>query len=340
MNNLPPELENRLNAALMARADWTALADHRAAFRLFNGFYEGQPGLTLDIYARTLLISYLKPLDIPIDDIQAWAIKLLPWLESVLFKSRVSGAAGTGVDRVLFGRDPDTEISENDCLYAINLRMNQDASFYLDTRELRKWLKQQCSGWSVLNTFAYTGSLGVAALAGGAARVVQVDLSKKFLGMALNSCNLNHFETKKMRLMTDDFFSATAALKRSGELFDCVILDPPFFSSTHKGRVNLVTESGRLINKIRPLVKHDGYLISINNALFLSGADYKAVLDDLCRDGYMEWTTMMDVPPDCCGYPETINQTPPADPAPFNHPTKIAILKIKRKNAAAIGHPG
>lgn len=36
----------------------------------------------------------------------------------------------------------------------------------------------------MLNTFAYTGSLGVAACAGGTRRVVQVDLNRRFLDLA------------------------------------------------------------------------------------------------------------------------------------------------------------
>jgi 23S rRNA (cytosine1962-C5)-methyltransferase len=40
------------------------------------------------------------------------------------------------------------------------------------------------------------------------------------------------------------------------------------------------------------------------------------------------------VPPDCTGYPATRVSAPPVDPAPFNHPTKIAILRVRRKDAA------
>jgi 23S rRNA (cytosine1962-C5)-methyltransferase len=37
------------------------------------------------------------------------------------------------------------------------------------------------------------------------------------------------------------------------------------------------------------------------------------------------------VPADITGYPETIVSNPPVDPAPFNHPTKIAVLPVHRK---------
>ena len=59
----------------------------------------------------------------------------------------------------------DRKIKEHGVWYAINLTINRDTSLYLDTRNLRKWLIENLKDKSVLNTFAYTGSFGVAALA-------------------------------------------------------------------------------------------------------------------------------------------------------------------------------
>ena len=114
-------------------------------------------------------------------------------------------------------------------------------------------------------------------------------------------------------------------------MFDCVIVDPPFFSKTQKGVVDLVGDSMRVINKVRPLVKDGGFLIAVNNALFLSGAEYLAGLEKLCEDGYLRIEHIIPVPQDIAGYHSTIQTPPPRDPAPFNHPTKIVILGVKRK---------
>ncbi len=331
MTSLPSDLALRITNALRARSAWIDSATHQEAFRLFNGFYEGLPGLTIDVYAQTLLISCPKALDLPADALQDLLLNALSWVDTVLYKTRAKGISAPCQHVLPYGDHPADQIMENGCLYAVDLTMNQDASFYLDTRDLRKWLIEHAAGWDVLNTFAYTGSLGVAALAGGANRVVQVDLNRKFLSLAEQSCVLNHFDPQRMKLYADDFFSAVAQLKRLRVLFDCVILDPPFFSTTPKGRVDLVEQGERLINKLRPLVKHDGYLVSINNALFLSGAAYKQILDNLCADGYLDLVEIIDVPPDCSGYAETICNLPPTAPTPFNHPTKIAILKVRRK---------
>jgi 23S rRNA (cytosine1962-C5)-methyltransferase len=326
--------KDRLEAALSVRNDLLE-AGHAGALRLFNGFYEGQPELVADVYARTqVLYSYASSREASLeilDAAQAFYLERLPWIDCVVQKIRAAQEPGLRRGRVTFGGPPAGKVCEHGVWYALDLTLNQDASFYLDTRNVRAWLLEHAAGWRVLNTFAYTGSLGLAALAGGAAQVTQVDRSRKFLELARRSAALNHLDESKMALCAADFFSAAAHFKRQGSLFDCVLLDPPFFSSTVKGRVNLLGESARLINKLRPLVRDGGYLIAVNNSLFLSGAEYMAELEKLCQDGYLAIEMLIPVPVDITGYPGTAVSPPPRDPAPFNHPTKVAVLRVRRK---------
>lgn len=323
-----------LEAALAARE---ALTDEWAAQRLFNGFYEGCPELVVDRYAHTLLIfNYANPPEPArslVTAAQNWLLPRCLWARAVVVKERFSPDPAMRSGTLTWGASPDRKIRENGVWYALDLFLNQDASFYLDTRGLRAWLKHQAAGKTVLNAFAYTGSLGVAALAGGAQRVLQLDLNRKFLNLAKDSCTLNGLPVVKANYLTGDFYPLTARLRREARLFDIVILDPPFFSATSAGRVDQAAESARLINKVRPLIADGGCLVAINNALFLSGADYLSGLQALCADGYMQVETFVDVPLDCAGYPPTRLTPPPTDPAPFNHPTKIAILRIRRKPA-------
>lgn len=327
-----PSIHAAIQSALAARAQ---PEDEWAALRLFNGFYEGCPELVIDRYAHTLLIyNYADPPDGTrplVEAAQNWLLPRSPWARAVIVKERYARDPVLRSGTLTWGAAPDRKIRENGVWYALDLCLNQDASFYLDTRNLRAWLKLNTPGKSVLNAFAYTGSLGIAALAGGAQRVVQLDLNRKFLNLAKDSCTLNNLPIQRPDYLIGDFYPLTARLRRENRLFDVVILDPPFFSTTSAGRVDQAAESARLINKVRPLIADGGCLIAVNNALFLSGAAYLASLQALCADGYMQIESFVDVPPDCTGYPETRLTPPPADPAPFNHPTKIAILRISRK---------
>ena len=326
---------DRLQIALAARPSHSS-TDEWNALRLFNGFTEGCPELVIDRYAHTLvLFNYANPPESArpmLKAVQEWLLARLPCAHTVITKERYANDIEARHGQITFGQRPDRKIYEEGIWYALDLQMNQDASLYLDTRELRSWLRQNLSSKTLLNTFAYTGSLGIAALAGGASRVLQLDLNRKFLNLAKDSCALNGLPIHREDYLIGDFYPLTARLRRATTLFDCVILDPPFFSSIFAGRVNLVAESARLLNKVRPLVADGGCLIAINNALFLSGQEYLHTLQTLCTDGFMQVETLIHIPTDCTGTPTTRCLSLPADPAPFQHATKIAILRLHRKS--------
>jgi 23S rRNA (cytosine1962-C5)-methyltransferase len=327
------KLTDLLDSALAARGTFFD-EKHESAFRLFNGFLEGFPALSVDVYARTLLLhNYVDtPADGQSANAQRWLLEKLPWVRCVVVKTRNGQSDNEKRGLVTFGESSDRKVKEHSVWYSVDLTMNRDASLYLDTRILREWAKNTLAGKTVLNTFAYTGSLGVAAKAGGAARVVQLDRNRDFLNIAKTSYTLNGFPIDKQDFIAEDFFPAVSRFKNSSQTFDCVFLDPPFFSSTSKGKVDLETGSTKLINKIRPLINDGGWLVTINNALFVSGKDYLASLEALCADGYLSIEQLIPVPQDFTGFPATRLGNPPVDPAPFNHSTKIAILRIRRKS--------
>jgi 23S rRNA (cytosine1962-C5)-methyltransferase len=327
-------LTHLLEKALASR---TLLVDpkHESAFRLFNGFTEGCPELIIDVYASTVVIhNYADDpeLGIPlVQEAQQFLNTSLEWLRAGIVKTRNGATHDEKRGKLLFGTEIDRKIKEHDVWYAIDLTLNRDASLYLDTRNLRKWIIENLKGRSVLNTFAYTGSFGVAAFKGGASRVVQIDLNPEFLNIAKTSYSLNGFPIQKGGFIARDFFEQVSNMKRINSLFDCVLIDPPFFSTTPRGKVDQVHESARLINKVRPLINDGGYLVAINNALFVSGQEYMQTLDSLCKDGYLKIKELVSVPQDFTGYPETRMGNPVTDPSPFNHSTKIAVLEVKRK---------
>lgn len=327
-------IHSLLDAALSARQEFFD-SRHEAAFRILNGFTEGCPALVVDLFARTLVIhNYADDPDTAaalMAEAKAFLLARLPWVRAVVLKIRHGQTESERNGTLVYGERPDRKIREHGVWYAIDVMMNRDSSFYADTRNLRAWAKENLEGKTVLNLFAYTGSLGVAALAGGASRVVQLDLNRRFLNVAKESYTLNGFPIRKSDFIVGDFWPKISFLKRSDQLFDCVVLDPPFFSSTSKGSVQTQNETPRLINKVRPLVQDEGALVVVNNALFLSGAEYVHTLEKLCEDGYLSIESLIPVPADFAGSPETTITPLPVDPAPFNHPTKIAVLRVRRK---------
>ncbi len=154
-----------LEAALAPRL--SLLDDrHECAVRLFNGFLEGDAGLMIDVYARTLVIfNYAEAPEQANEVIQAaqqFFLAQMPWIQAVVLKTRHSGTLQARRGAVVDGEKPDQRIREHGVYYATDLLLSQDTGLYLDTRGLRLWALMNLSGKTVLNVFAYTGSLGVA----------------------------------------------------------------------------------------------------------------------------------------------------------------------------------
>jgi len=321
---------------LQNRKDDPSLASTEA-YRLFNGYYEGLPALVVDRYANTIVISNHakedQDLSINIFSILRTIQKNMPEIETVLLKSRHNKNEEDSKGKFILSDSLPAQISENGVNYALDLRLNQDDSFYPDARNLRAWLKQNSANKKVLNLFAYTGSLGIAALAGGASQVLQTDLDSKFLNVARASQELNNF-SGEMKLWSFEFYKAIARLKQDKSLFDIIILDPPFYSETSRSTIDLQKEYVNLVNKVRPLVAHEGKLVLVNNALFVPGSTMIDQINQMSQSGYLSLEEIIAVPQDVTGYPSTVQSKPPVDPAPFNHPTKISILHITRKDEA------
>lgn len=310
------------------------------AIRLFNGFFEGYKPLSIDRYGDTIVFqSFAKSgLDARLREPLIEAFRSDPTVGAILLKERFAAAVRDRNGVFLFGGRACGRIREFEVSYTIDLRLNRDCSFYLDAANLRKWILNSSRGKTVLNAFAYTGSLGLAALAGGAAGVVQNDLNPAFLKLYEDEAARGGIERSRYESAAVDFFSLATAYRKSGRLFDMVILDPPMFSVTGKGRVDQQRHFIPLINKARPLVADGGTLILVNNALYLSGAAFLAGLRSALPREYVAIGEPIPVPASFIGAALDIGALP-ADPAPFNHPTKIIPLTLRRKDGRSASMP-
>ena len=299
------------------------------AYRVFNGYCEGYPDFSVDRYGSTAVIHWMNKRDMPLkqdlDLLCDLCLEHIPGIENVLLKNRYSPVSDEKKGTLLRGNRQEKSIREWGIPYQINLQLNKDCGFYLDSALLRKWLLENADGKRVLNTFAYTGSLGDAAEAGNALSVTQTDLNHNYL-------RANH---AAQEYLFGDFFHVSASLRRSGRLFDLILLDPPFFAASGRSaKVDQAHNAVSLINKVRPLAAHQGKIIAVNNALFLSGKEFLSQLETICGD-CLSIGEIIPVPESFYGYAPIQSGNLPCDPAPFNHPTKIIILNVLRKDERA-----
>lgn len=345
-------MENRIDAAITARESFVSSARKtphpKTAFRLFDGFKEIEAGgetapFVLDVFGSTLVVFDHRPREIleaqpgAARELAELVLKKLPLLRVAVHKPKHAPDAASRRGAVILGDEKDVcrAIEEDGVRYAIRLLVHHDASFYLETRSLRAFLKANAKAQSVLNAFAYTGSVGAAARSAPASRVVQTDKSKEFLTVAKDTYSLNGFPIDRSSFIAGDFFDVAAKLRKAEQVFSWVVLDPPLYAESAKGRVDVVSSIERLIDKARPLVGDGGRLIVVNNALFVSGAEFMKSLEGVVAQGYTTIETTIPVDADCA--PPAAGGALPADPAPFNHPTKIAVLKMTRRDGRKPG---
>jgi 23S rRNA (cytosine1962-C5)-methyltransferase len=100
---------------------------HRAAFRLFNGFTEGNPDLVIDLYGSTLVFhNYAEDPAQGIQLIQQakeFLLKQVPWLRAGILNTRMGKTQEVRRGTLLFGKKPDHKIIEHGIWYAVDLTM-------------------------------------------------------------------------------------------------------------------------------------------------------------------------------------------------------------------------
>jgi 23S rRNA (cytosine1962-C5)-methyltransferase len=132
------------------------------------------------------------------------------------------------------GAGPQATVTERGFHFGIDFSAGYSAGLFLDQRENRHFI-QRTKPRHLLNCFAYTCSFSVVAAAGGA-ETLSIDLSKKSLARGRENFALNHLATEGQRFMADDVLEVMPRLARKGEKFDAIVLDPPTFSRSHRGR--------------------------------------------------------------------------------------------------------
>lgn len=121
-------------------------------------------------------------------------------------------------------------IKEQGRKYLVDLEQYLDTGLFLDHRWLRNHVQSFAENKKVLNLFAYTGSISVAAAKGGAKEVISVDTSKTYLKWAEENFALNALRSHKHKFIRADVIDY---LRNCKDKFDLIIADPPTFSNSH-----------------------------------------------------------------------------------------------------------
>ncbi|WP_290700119.1 class I SAM-dependent methyltransferase [Amphritea sp.] len=143
------------------------------------------------------------------------------------------------------------QVEELGLRYQVRPLKNQNSGLFLDMREGRRWTKEHSKGKSVLNLFAYTCGFSVAAIAGGAERVVNLDMSRGALNTGRENHRLNQHPMERVKFLSHDLFRSWGKLKREGP-YDLVVIDPPSFQ---KGSFVATSDYRKVLRRLPELTK-------------------------------------------------------------------------------------
>jgi 23S rRNA (cytosine1962-C5)-methyltransferase len=173
--------------------------------------------------------------------------------------------------RLVFG-DPKasahTIATEHFLKYAIDFDAGYSVGLFIDQRENRRFVRQ-VKPKRLLNCFSYTCSFSVAAAAAGA-RTVNIDLSKKSLARGKENFALNSLPTSEHQFIAEDVLEVLPRLARKREKFDMIILDPPTFSRSHRGKTfHVENDFEDLLMNGLELAERDSRVLLSSNCLSL-----------------------------------------------------------------------
>lgn len=262
-------------------------AENTDAYRLFHGSVEGESGLTVDRYGDLLLVqSFHRPLDTAgLAAIAGFYADRLPGLDLVYNdrsqpNSRIANALDA--EAMAVAQQPRTA-SEMGVRYLIQGRhAGQDPWLFLDLRAARRRVMQEAAGKSLLNLFAYTCGVGIAAAKAGAGFVVNVDFAETSLDVGKENAHLNDLPIRP-RFVRSDAFPAMRQYAGIGQpervrgkrmpafpkleprRFDIVFLDPPRYAKSPFGVVDLVNDYAALFKPALLCTAPGGTLYCCNN---------------------------------------------------------------------------
>lgn len=139
--------------------------------------------------------------------------------------------------RLLLGdkrAEPRTVALERKLQFGIDFSSGYSSGLFVDQRENRRFIRE-LRPRNMLNCFAYTCAFSVAAASAGAA-TLNIDLSRKSLERGRENFALNSLSHSGHRFLADDVFAVLPRLVRKGEKFDLIVLDPPTFSRSPRGK--------------------------------------------------------------------------------------------------------
>lgn len=247
-------------------------------YRLVNSHGDALPEVTIDVYDKNILVQYFKPFEKHQKDGIYHVLNELLAPESVTEKIRLKGE-DIKTHLVSGLKIPENfVVLENSIQFNISFPEGGGTGLFLDQRDNRAKVQTLAKDKEVLNCFCYTSSFSVYASLGGAARTINVDLSKKAIEWSKRNFLLNQIDVNNHEFIVGDVWDWTKRFQKKGRTFDMIIIDPPSFSTSKTTVFTVERDFPQLLGQGLNLLCEDGILIFSTNMAKMSFSKFFQLL--------------------------------------------------------------
>ena len=236
-------------------------------WRVFHGYTEGAKGVVIEKFGTMALVEYKDDIREDLDVIKDALLQCFPFTliiakgdqsSKLRLKHRMFTLHGDFYDAPEFAM-------EYGIHYSLLPNTMHNCGLYLDARPVRKWLTNNSEGRRVLNLFSFTGSLGIAALKGGAKAAIHLDKSKDLLPRIQKSYEKNALDIGTRSFIQGDIYKHLPKAIKNGQKFDGIILDPPpkVYKSPYSDHQPKGQDFSRLVSMCSKLLSPNGWLICL-----------------------------------------------------------------------------
>jgi 23S rRNA (cytosine1962-C5)-methyltransferase len=270
------------------RRDVLAQRQDLNAYRLVNAEADGLPGMTLDLFDTTLVLSLYLELEAQDEMALVELIADVIQPRAIYLKRRpreARNAANTereylAPEHQVWGEPtPEVRVLEDGRRFLIRPGGDLSVGLFLDMRPTRTWLETKTKNKKVLNTFSYTCGFGLASSLGLATRTVNLDLSRRALDWGEENYRLNHLEQERQDFISGDVFDWLGRMQRWSDRFDLVILDPPSFAKSRLKRFSVSAHYNELVALAAPVIAPGGTLLACCNHAGLSRSSFLRLIE-------------------------------------------------------------
>lgn len=261
-------LENKpfdLSVHLRGFFDSLTSEQQQESRRTFHGrgrTVAGWEGVTADWFAPCLVVTVFREDQATQTEQALDAFKqVVPsHIEAIVLQRRYLPSAPSDI---IWGEIPANPVARRGNLqFGLQLAQQQNLGFFLDMEPGRQWMEEHAKEKTVLNLFSYTCAFSVVAIAAGAQKVVNVDMSRAALNRGRENHRMNHHDMSRVQFLGENILKSWGRIKRSGP-FDVVVLDPPSFQ---KGSFQAERDYVKLFKRLPQLCGQKADVLACLNA--------------------------------------------------------------------------